>query len=788
MNNYLLRSIALLCLLVSALASHAQTIDIGCATDRAMEDFYQKHPEARKNAQELEIFSQQFIKNFARREGESSFVIPVVFHVNDISDPYKVTMEQLRSAIDILNEDFNALNDDFSSIDPAFDGIAANVGIEFQLARFDPNGSPTNGVTYHFNNFTGREPDGTGRSIKEISYWPGDKYLNVWICNEVEERGVFNNSGWAYLPDNDIAAQGLDGIVYNWRYLGRPGVGSSRTEGQEHIMRVLTHEVGHFLNLHHTFRNGCSGSGDNVDDTPATQQAAGCARGTQSCGHIINSENYMDYNSCPKMFTEGQKSRMIAALNANVADRNNLWTMENLESTLGIGSGGGFIDYSAIQFKESNSNDGSFDGSAIVSLSEGSEFSITNGPFIQGTHFEVENLPEGLTMTISVNSITEAEITLSGNTDNHANTDDIANLKVTFLNASFSGSTTIVNPVNDDLILDFKDPFNIVYDNIADLKVTQSETWEPFNFGVGNGNYGIFYNSETSSFQLETYTKDAITLGSTRNILLLEECEMIDENRSFTAGGDYPNLHDVYNDNYREWLGKTGYVGIRFQIGSDVHYGWLKLQVSNTGNSLTLLEHAYNQAPGQGLRAGQRAVSETLSSEKDVVSFTIDGQIGDAEIDANNGTINVSILNTTDLTDLETTIKTTACAEVSIGSSETIDLSSGEYSFTVTAEDGSQKEWIIQVAIITGTEKPLSPQLFNIYPNPSNGTFTYQVDKRVAIKVVWVFNTLGQSVFHSSNHKKQEGFIDISDNPKGIYILKIFTDEGVIERKLLKTQ
>ncbi|MCX7745145.1 MAG: PKD domain-containing protein, partial [Flavobacteriales bacterium] len=48
---------------------------------------------------------------------------------------------------------------------------------------------------------------------------------------------------------------------------------------------------------------------------------------------LDNVQNFMDYAYCARMFTEGQKQRVHAALNSPVADRNNLWTAQNLIET-----------------------------------------------------------------------------------------------------------------------------------------------------------------------------------------------------------------------------------------------------------------------------------------------------------------------------------------------------------------------------------------------------------------------------------------------------------------------
>ncbi|HET6225526.1 MAG TPA: M43 family zinc metalloprotease [Bacteroidia bacterium] len=60
---------------------------------------------------------------------------------------------------------------------------------------------------------------------------------------------------------------------------------------------------------------------------------------TGVAGVIENTQNYMDYSYCSVMFTKGQKDRMRATLETNVASRNNLWTSANLTATGTNGNG-----------------------------------------------------------------------------------------------------------------------------------------------------------------------------------------------------------------------------------------------------------------------------------------------------------------------------------------------------------------------------------------------------------------------------------------------------------------
>jgi len=98
--------------------------------------------------------------------------------------------------------------------------------------------------------------------------------------------------------------------------------------------------VGHWINLRHLWggsnnpllEENCNDD-DGVDDTPLTVGWQVCNLNGQSCGSLDNVQNYMEYSFCSRMFTEGQKDRMRASLTSGIADRNELWTEENLDAT-----------------------------------------------------------------------------------------------------------------------------------------------------------------------------------------------------------------------------------------------------------------------------------------------------------------------------------------------------------------------------------------------------------------------------------------------------------------------
>ncbi|MEX1131792.1 MAG: M43 family zinc metalloprotease [Flavobacteriales bacterium] len=282
-------------------------------------------------ADEAEALEEQTRAFAEGGELRSNYVVPVVFHIIHNGGAENISDAQVIDAMRILNEDFNRENSDWQNVKAEFLGIVADVSIEFRLARKDPNGNCTNGITRTVSTLTYQGD----QSMKNLIQWPRNRYLNIWVG--ASANGA---AGYALLPSAAQFLSTQDGIVLQHTYVGSTGTGIPQRS------RALTHEVGHWINLAHTWGNSnnpalasnCN-EDDGVSDTPNTIGWTTCNLNGATCpnsqgiAQLDNVENFMDYSYCSKMFTNGQKTRMIASLTSTTAQRNQLHQASNLTFT-----------------------------------------------------------------------------------------------------------------------------------------------------------------------------------------------------------------------------------------------------------------------------------------------------------------------------------------------------------------------------------------------------------------------------------------------------------------------
>jgi hypothetical protein len=99
--------------------------------------------------------------------------------------------------------------------------------------------------------------------------------------------------------------------------------------------------------------------------------------------------------------------------------------------------------------------------------------------------------------------------------------------------------------------------------------------------------------------------------------LALNSGDMIDATLNWIAATNTMaynvNSANPYNEN---WNGVTDkYLGLKFKVGANTHYGWARMDVQAVADVWTLKDYAYNGTPDGSITAGQMAGVNTMELE-----------------------------------------------------------------------------------------------------------------------------------------------------------------------------
>lgn len=252
----------------------------------------------------------------------ATYRIPVVVHVLHKGEPVgtgtNVSDADIQKAIRNMNERYRKTK-------PGLGGV--DMQIEFALAVRDPSGNCTNGITrvsmtgnstYMASGVRASSSNGiTDAALKAVTSWTRTKYYNIYLVSEF---------------DNNNGGSGVQGYAYTASSHGssQDGAAILASNFTNEFTMTTTHELGHALNLLHTFEGDGSGNtcppsgasqGDMCGDTPPHKRSqSNCnSAGTNSCdggsSNALFVHNYMDYSSdaCVNMFTANQRTRALAA-------------------------------------------------------------------------------------------------------------------------------------------------------------------------------------------------------------------------------------------------------------------------------------------------------------------------------------------------------------------------------------------------------------------------------------------------------------------------------------------
>lgn len=233
--------------------------------------------------------------------------IPIVIHVVYNTPEQNISEEQIKSQIEILNQDFSRTNPDKKNTPAQFLPVAANCGIQFCLVKVIR--TQTNVTEFNDNDDVKSCSTGGSAALDTT------KYMNVWVC-PLGDRLL----GYAEFPNTAVSP--TYGVVVNYACFG--SVGAIRKP--YNLGRTLTHEISHCLGIYHIFSesntNSCAKTDHCADIPSQSTPTSGCPTFPRTDDCSLSSPgvmfmNYMDYtnDACMNIFTKDQAKRMNAVLN-----------------------------------------------------------------------------------------------------------------------------------------------------------------------------------------------------------------------------------------------------------------------------------------------------------------------------------------------------------------------------------------------------------------------------------------------------------------------------------------
>jgi len=175
----------------------------------------------------------------------------------------------------------------------------------------------------------------------------------------------------------------------------------------------------------------------------------------------------------------------------------------------------------------------------------------------------------------------------------------------------------------------------VQYTNLdPDVVINQAENEETRDFLLDLNNDGIpefkIFQAFTAFYSLTSYylySYNSVRLEATNGglsamrasaenayVAALKSNDLISADQSFNANqvlGEF-SFYDTQPEGMWSSAGQK-FMGVKFKIGENIHYGWVRLSVADGCHGFTVYDYAYEDEPDRAIKAGQTGSS--LSDE-----------------------------------------------------------------------------------------------------------------------------------------------------------------------------
>lgn len=185
--------------------------------------------------------------------------------------------------------------------------------------------------------------------------------------------------------------------------------------------------------------------------------------------------------------------------------------------------------------------------------------------------------------------------------------------------------TIVVRDINPDAVIDISNStYDLDVDNNGTVDFTiKRETQSSYSssnvFFYFIGTNGVGYANPPSAGGSNTHTfvsqsgEDWYVAKLNAGDITSMTSEYNDNKytRLFEVNGNVP---PALTDDYQWTAGSTGYVGVQFSIGTEIHFGWVELSVASDYSSVTIKKVGYETVADQAIAAGDGSVTTGTTS------------------------------------------------------------------------------------------------------------------------------------------------------------------------------